>query len=121
MEAHYGPDIKTCPAAGMLAPELVAGALDDVAKSAWEDARSKLMVLETLPNASPLTDAVWKLLFDDYQSAQSTMMALLAVKTNFWKHIPWLLVGLARSDANVAREIGQKAIQQFDKDPTQAV
>ena len=34
-EFHYGADVHTCPAAGMMAPGIVAGTLDEVSEELW--------------------------------------------------------------------------------------
>ena len=45
------------------------------------------------------------------------MMALLKLKLDHWKKLPWLLCGLAHSDESVGRRIGQEALEQFSRDP----
>ena len=54
MEAHYGRGIGSCPAAGMMAPELIAGKLDEVIKEAWNDLVAALLSLPCLPHADTM-------------------------------------------------------------------
>eukprot|EP00974_Lingulodinium_polyedra_P091242 8847906-Lingulodinium_polyedra.AAC.1 len=44
-------------------------------------------------------------------------MALLKLKLDHWKKLPWLLCGLAHSDESVGRRVGQQALEQFSRDP----
>jgi hypothetical protein len=76
-------------------------------------------MLSPLPNAASMTIEQWTSLLADLRSAQSHLLALLRVKTAFWKSLPWLLVGLAHGDVEVARRLGRRAIELFDKDPRQ--
>ena len=65
MALHYGAGVTACPAAGVMAPELTAGKLDEVAEAAWADMEARLPTLEALPSASPSDAEAWGILLRD--------------------------------------------------------
>jgi hypothetical protein len=91
--------------------------LEQIAQDMWTDIESSLLSLNPLPNASPLTQEQWSTLMTDLRSGQAHIIALLKVKTAFWKLLPWILVGLGHGDLSVARETARSAIKQFERDP----
>ena len=58
---------------------------------------------------------------DNLSTAQSTLIALLQLKTDFWKQLPWLLAGIAHPDMDVARQLMRLALHKFDQYPRQVV
>ncbi len=87
----------------------------------WRDAEGDLLALCPLPNAAQMRQEDWTILFDELRSAQTHITALLKLKTVFWKQLPWVLVGVAHTDTNIARAAGRSAIEQFNKDPRKEV
>ena len=111
--------MHTCPAAGMMAPELVARKLEEVSVELWRGLEAGLLALRPLPKAQQLSKLDWSTLLGDLHSGQAAMTAIFTLKTNYWSHLPWLLSGLAHGDAEVARAIAERALAQFGKDSRQ--
>ena len=65
MERVYGIGVRACPCAGMLAPELAAGKLDEVFDTAFRDLHSQIYTIAPLPKASPMAEAEWNTLVQD--------------------------------------------------------
>lgn len=79
----------------------------------------ELYALPSLPRASPLTAEGWDIVLHDCRAGQKYLMGLLQLKTAFWFQLPWLLVGLAHFDEQVAKQIARRAIQLFENDRRQ--
>ena len=78
MAAHFGDGATTCPAAGMMAPEIIAGKLAEIADRAWEDLTAKLLCLEALPGDQAMSEKDRSLLMQDLNKCQSVLKSLLA-------------------------------------------
>ena len=64
-----------------------------------------------------MTAADWKILTEDLQAGKGALMALIEYKLSFWNRLPWLLICLAHTDDEIARNIGREALEQFEVDP----
>jgi len=85
----------------------------------WSDIAGSLLALRPLPRSSWLTSEQWASLMQDLRSGQAHLMGLLQIKTQFWKALPWCLVGLASTSDQAARRAAAHCIAQFEKDPRQ--
>ena len=119
MQLHCGQGITTCLAAGMMAPELVAGRLESVAEEAWTDIQASLLTLVSLPRAQAMTRDDWEALLADYRHGRSAVMAIFTLRVNFWRRLPWLLRCAAHANEDVARDCARRALSQFMVDPRQ--
>ena len=66
-------------------------------------------------SAMPPSD--WQLLQSDFNRGRAVALATLQLKTSFWGTLPWLLCGLAHSNANTVREVARKALAAWQADP----
>ena len=121
MEGHYGKGIASCPAAGMVAPELVAGVIDSHFEDSLSDLETELLDVNPLPNADPMGASHWAMLTGNCRAGHKHLMSLFMLKLVFWQQLPWMLCGLAIGDEVRAKEIGRKAIQLFSEDPRREV
>ena len=83
MQHHYGKGQKTCHAAGMMGPELVAGALAETAARAWENLEYELLTLETMSRATSMTEDQRTLLLDDCRRGQTILSEIIELKRRF--------------------------------------
>ena len=117
MQLHYGQGVRPCPMAGMLAPELIAGRLDDIQTTAWSNTEAELHTLPLLPKAHQLTPADWEIVLNEFHVGQSTVNGLLEAKSGLWRRLPWKLCVLAHTQEEVARSFAAECVQEFDVDP----
>ncbi len=96
---------------------VLPGKLEEVVTHVWRDIECTLLSLSPLQHAASLSPENWASLFADLRACQAHIAALLQVKTQFWKSLPWCLVGLAHGDAQIVRQMATSAIAQFEKDP----
>ena len=100
----------SCPLAGRRAPELAAGALDDVVQQTLQTQHAELlMACSSLPSED--RDTVLK----DYASAQAKLENYLAIKFAFWKALPHCLLVLGHHSEHVARSSLTQAKQLYDE------
>ena len=86
MQKHYND--TTCPMAGKLAPELVAGKLIAVAAHVWGETEADITALPILSGSAPLSQPERQIIFADFNHAKLVTLALLKVKTQFWETLP---------------------------------
>ena len=66
-----------------------------------------------------LTDEQRCTLQGDLERARLVFETEMLTKLDYWQRLPWLLCGLAHESEQTAREIGAKALAQFQQDPRQ--
>ncbi len=112
---NHGAGIKArCPLRTMRAPELAAGALDDILQVTSADASCALL---THPTVQQLCEEERTRLMGELARAQRHIALYFAVKAAHWRQLPWVLFGLAHHDGAVARECGSRALALFATAP----
>jgi len=104
VQKHYGEHYKSCPLAGMLAPEIVGGKLVAVAEEIWHVQEMELHCFPVIAQAESLTPAEWQTIIGDFWKGKSVSMTLLKLKTQFYHTLPWKLMGVAHWHEDTARQ-----------------
>ncbi len=114
LEKHFSGACGSCPMSGKRAPEVVAGRLESLLESVWQNSESTI-----LHNASlySLTADDMSRLRADMLHAKGVQTSLLQIKCSYWTSLPWCLIGVAHHDEAVARKCAKSSLQKFDKDP----
>jgi hypothetical protein len=104
--------------AGLQAPEFVCGALQDVIGRLWTIRFSDLL---TVPeDMRALTSIEQQVLAEDLAAAKAHIQLNLQTKTDWRLRLPWLLIGVAHTREDTARQCARQALEAFDADPRQA-
>ena len=109
LEKQYGQGISDCPMAGKLVPELVGGMLHDACARTWA-LRETTLFLAPWEGSVPLSPEDWKLVLDDFHKGETATLAYLKLKTSYIQRLPWMLMALAHTCEEVAREFDRKII-----------
>ena len=107
MEHHYGAGSRTCPTAGKLVPELIAGELERTCEEIWNIAEAELYQVP-VHGESPLTNEEWAVVINDFRAGKVVTLTYLQVKTDFLQRLPVLFCALAHTDEEVARAYARK-------------
>ena len=120
---HYGKT-HPCPLAGAFAPNMAAGVADEIATAIFDVTEGEVMVLVAEighVGEHPLSRQEIQILVDNFRQARHATLLILKIKLKFWETLPWLFCGLAHEDEQVARRIGLKIIEEFNRDPRRQV
>ena len=108
--ACHGWKKKNCPMKGRRCAELASGEFAAFLRNSLAKTQNAFMVC-----AADLQSARDRAtLQGEFQIATDLILTESAIKTSHWLHIPYLLAGLASSDAQQARDIGRRCMEQFD-------
>jgi hypothetical protein len=116
LQSHYGDGNATCPMAGKLAPEIVDGHLSNLIKKLWAQTEHDLL-RGSSAELHPLTEEDIEDFKQEISRAKATSFTLFQAKQDYMFRLPNLLIGLAVLDEDRARAIGQRAVDQFERDP----
>jgi hypothetical protein len=64
-----------------------------------------------------LDDNQCGMLVADFEIGRRHLEAILVVKLDHWRHLPWMLAGLAHDDQPTARSMANRCIVAFDRAP----
>ena len=107
---EFGDVDADCPCKTMRAVECVDGALElVVAKAA--DAQHSDLVDKCQVYCTP---EQWQTVMVDFEIARGQLMLEISTKTNFWKLLPWILIGLAHWDEAKAQQFAERAVELWD-------
>ena len=102
-----------CPLAGRRAPELAAGRLQEIIAELASQQISSI----TSKHSHLLDDNQCGMLVADFEIGRRHLEAILVVKLDHWRHLPWMLAGLAHDDQPTARSMANRCIVAFDRAP----
>ena len=115
LEQHFSGACRVCPMSGKRAPELVDGKLEEVLQASWSQTDIKV---SSFGASRSLTHDQLELLRSEMLRAKAIQVSLLQAKCDYLKRLPWLLMGLAVRDESRARNIAQRCIEAFEKEPS---
>ena len=104
------PLLGRCPNAGNRAPELAAGALNEIIKQLLDNCIADVM--ELVGDASAATKDT---IMADLQHASSHLILGLEVKFACFSRLPWKLCAVAHHNVNVARVAAKTCIELFQE------
>ena len=94
--------------------ELVTDVIDDFMIEACADLQKELLCCVFPAGVLRPTNEEFQMVLADLQRGQTTLSTLLAVKTGHLKKLLWLLLGLATTSEDKAREVARQAMYQYD-------
>ena len=101
---HVFPEV--CPMAGLRAPELVGGALEEIFESSWDMNIAHWSVAD-IPGLRPLQPDEVELVAAGFAAAKAHLLFELQAKLDWRLRLPWSLIGLARLFIYFVREFSQ--------------
>ena len=102
---------RSCPMKGKRAPQLAAGALDEVFQEILTICRGSVL---KIVRANPIAQDQEGLLWRDFESARSYVQMGLQAKFDFWEKLPWQLAGLCHPSVEKAREVAKTILEKVD-------
>ena len=108
---------SSCPAQGMMLPELVTGALDKIVTSSLNLSLTEIVTMPLPAKVVPPSESDMRDVVAAAHQGQACLLGVLHVKTAFLKTNPWMLAGLAVMDEDVARVAAAEACKLFDSCP----
>ena len=99
----------SCPVGGSRGPELAAGDLEIAIGQFMQISTSRL--LADLPASAD--EHCRKTIAEEMQKARAYLELGLRVKFDFYKRLPWVLLGVGHYKLRCRREAAQKALQLF--------
>ena len=105
-----------CPASGCRAPEMVAGKLDDLAKSLRGTSFGNFMA----DSHVTLSAELWGDLRQEWLKGAAYIVEDLKVRLDFFQHLPWVILGGCHHDVGEARRQLRRAIELWEKVPQDA-
>ena len=102
---------QSCPLAGRRAPELATGMLQTIIAELSE----KHISLFSIRRNQQLSENQRSKIASDFEAGKRHLEAVLVVKLDHWKRLPWMLCGLAHHDGVKARQAALACIAEYDK------
>ena len=117
IEQHYQGATSSCPMAGLRAPDLASGKLEEVAQELMSHADVSVLASEIPAETSAMPQSEWQLLKSDFNKGRAVALTTLQIKTSFWRTLPWLLCGLAHSNPRTVQAVATQAMLAWQADP----
>ena len=111
LKEDYDADVGSCVLAGMRAPELAAGFLQQQLVVTKRQRRDLLLELASGAQGSV---GCWPAVLKEYDEGALFMEAALEVKIAFWHKLPYCLAGLAHIHSSVAQQCAQHCIDTYE-------
>lgn len=101
--------VTTCPMAGMRAHQMAAGEFAGII-SAHSKELMTTFIVEATAKAGHMTQEQWARLESNFQLGVASLSTILAIKTQHWFRLPWLLFGLSHGSDSVAERIARSGL-----------
>ena len=107
----HGWKLKSCPLKGRRCADLANGTFAAFLSRSLEQLKSAF--LACVADLQKPEDR--SALLGDFRIATDLILTEATLKTSHWSTLPWMLCGLASSDAQLARDIGRKCVALFEE------
>ena len=103
-----------CPFAGCNAPPMAAGKLLEILENLLDLAFSELLLSDGIAFAK--AEDI-ELLHECFEHCKNHLLLYLRLKLNFWQKVPYIFIGMAHWDLNIARRCAEVGRQQWQRCP----
>lgn len=101
---------RSCPMATRRAPECAAGDMVSQVQGLFSTLSGHVLMS---PGMRRLKDEEKSMILTDFAAARKHVYLTVALKLSFWRHLPWVLFGIAHHQEHKARASARRALALF--------